>query len=110
VVDTTPRSLADGTATGFVFQGANETELLACLLRALLVYGNPQHWQKLLNNGMQKDFSWTASAARYLEVYYSLVSDQRMHKEPNGVMVMPSGLSRAGGSITRGMGKPGYSS
>lgn len=110
VVDTTPRSLADGTATGFVFQGANETELLACLLRVLLVYGNPQHWQKLLNNGMQKDFSWTASAARYLEVYYSLVSDQRMHKEPNGVTVMPSGLSRAGGSITRGMGKPGYSS
>jgi starch synthase len=76
VVDTTPRTLADGTATGFVFKGANEAELLACILRALLVYRDAETWREVVNNGMEQDFSWDVSAARYLEVYRSLVSDR----------------------------------
>jgi starch synthase len=75
VVDTTPRTLADGTATGFVFKGANEAELMACVLRALLLYGDPHTWRKVLDNGMKRDFSWDFSAECYLKVYRSLLLD-----------------------------------
>ena len=69
VVDTTPRSLVDGTATGFVFENANRSELLACLLRALLLYGDRSVWRRVQCQGMRCDFSWASSAAHYLELY-----------------------------------------
>lgn len=74
VVDVTPRSLLDGTATGFVFENANRSELLACLLRALLLYGNSRDWRQVQSHGMHCDFSWAASAALYLELYRTTVS------------------------------------
>ncbi len=73
VVDTRPSSLDDGTATGFVFAGANESELLACVLRALLVYEDKSIWRRIQRNGMGQDFSWDSSAARYLELYERLM-------------------------------------
>jgi starch synthase len=72
VVDTTPRTLLEGTATGFVFENTNQAEFLACVLRALLVYQDKKTWQKIQNNGMLKEFSWEASAARYLKIYQAL--------------------------------------
>ncbi|MFO1371672.1 MAG: glycogen synthase GlgA [Candidatus Competibacteraceae bacterium] len=75
VVDTTPRSLLDRTATGFVFEGANRAELLACILRALLLYGDRHAWHQVQHNGMRQDFSWTASAAQYLELYRQLLAN-----------------------------------
>jgi starch synthase len=69
VVDTTPASLAAGTATGFVFNGANEAELYACLLRALLCHRDRATWRAVQRNGMYRDFSWDHSAAEYLRLY-----------------------------------------
>jgi starch synthase len=69
VVDVRPSSLENGTATGFVFEQANESELLACLLRALLVYEDKSLWRGVQDNGMRRDFSWRASATRYLDLY-----------------------------------------
>ncbi len=72
VVDITPRSLLDGAATGFVFENANREELRACLLRALLLYRDQATWRQAQLHGMRRDFSWAASAARYLELYRTL--------------------------------------
>lgn len=72
VVDTTPATLASGTATGFLFDNPNPPELLACLLRALLLYGDQKTWQRLQQHGMQQSFGWDASAARYLQLYQTL--------------------------------------
>ncbi len=69
VVDATPMALSEGAATGFLFDGAIEAELYSCILRALLLYRDKRDWRKLQVNGMRRDFSWDASAARYLEVY-----------------------------------------
>src|SRR5512139_1390502 len=69
VVDTTPRSLLDGTATGFVFEDPNTAELLACISRALLAFQDRKTWQKIQYNGMTKSFDWSASAAQYLKIY-----------------------------------------
>jgi starch synthase len=74
VVDTTPRTLAQGSATGFVFEGATEAELLACVLRALLVYvEDKKTWHRIQANGMAQTFSWEDSATRYREIYERLL-------------------------------------
>jgi starch synthase len=73
VTDTTPASMAEGTATGFVFDNANEAELFACLLRALMVHRDRSTWRALQRQGMARDFSWEQSAGRYLGVYRELV-------------------------------------
>ncbi len=75
VVDTTPKTLADGTATGFVFDGANTREFIACLLRALLLQGQTAAWRKVQRNGMSLDFSWEHSARQYLDIYRQLVPE-----------------------------------
>ena len=74
VVDATPRTLANGTATGFVFAGGNEAELLACVLRALILFQDGKAWRRLQLTGMQQDFSWRQSAANYLALYQSLLN------------------------------------
>jgi starch synthase len=81
VVDTTPRTLTEGTATGFVFENANHQELLACVLRALLAYQDKKTWQKIQNNGMLKEFGWETSAAKYLKIYQALAPDKRISQD-----------------------------
>ncbi len=69
VVDATPLALSEGSATGFLFDGATEGELFSCILRALLLYRDKKDWRQLQVIGMKRDFSWAASAARYMQVY-----------------------------------------
>jgi len=69
VTDTTPASLRAGTATGFVFDGANPAELHACLLRALLAHRDRTTWRAVQRASMARDFSWARSARQYAEVY-----------------------------------------
>jgi len=73
VVDATPRTLGDETATGFLFRGDNEAELLACVLRALILYQQKTAWRKLQTRGMRQDFSWHHSAEQYLALYHALL-------------------------------------
>jgi starch synthase len=73
VVDTQPRTLADGTATGFLFENANRAELLACILRALLVYRDQRTWQRIQQHGMRQSFGWDQRALEYLKLYRALV-------------------------------------
>ena len=79
VADATPMALSEGTATGFLFDGATEAELYSCILRALLLYRDKRDWRKLQVNGMKRDFSWDASAARYLEVYDKVMATPLRH-------------------------------
>jgi starch synthase len=74
VIDATPRTLADGTATGFVFTGDNEAELLACVLRALTLFQQKTAWRKLQISGMKQDLGWHCSAQQYLSLYRSLIT------------------------------------
>jgi len=58
-----------GEGTGFVFKNYDSDELLEVIKRALRVYPDKEIWTKLVKNGMQKDFSWQASAKKYEELY-----------------------------------------
>jgi starch synthase len=69
VTDTTPASLADGTATGFVFHSPKSAPFFDAVRRAVRAWGHRELWTRLQRNGMAKDFSWTASAQRYLALY-----------------------------------------
>jgi starch synthase len=72
VTDYTLEALERDEATGFVFQEASATALLAALERALKVYRDRPRWHRLQRNGMRRDFGWAASARRYAEIYERL--------------------------------------
>ena len=70
VIDTTPESLADGTATGFSFEAFSAEALGACLHRAIKLYHDDRkQWNQIMLNGMRRDWSWGASAAAYESLY-----------------------------------------
>jgi starch synthase len=72
VVDALPESLANGTATGIVFNDATPGALLEAVKRALLLYSHPDNWKAMQMNAMSKDFSWRHSAQLYLALYQAL--------------------------------------
>ena len=73
VVDCTPQTLKDGSASGFVFNGMTAENLLATIQRAVGLYKDHHNWKVLCKNCMAKDFSWETSAAAYLNVYLKVL-------------------------------------
>jgi starch synthase len=55
--------------TGFKFQEYSGDALLRAIHQALELYRDQDSWQKLMRNGMAKDFSWRVSAREYMRVY-----------------------------------------
>jgi starch synthase len=74
IVDCTEENLAEGTATGFLFTDATAEDLADAVARAVELYRQPDAWRRIQLAGMSRDFSWRASARRYLELYQSLVA------------------------------------
>jgi len=57
--------------TGFVFREPEVKAFSAAIRAALKVYPDRNVWQKIQRAGMSQDFSWKASAQKYLELYQS---------------------------------------
>jgi len=74
VIDTSAATLADGSATGIVFEAANSAALVQAVERGNALYQKRRTWQALRRNGMQQDFSWRHSAVEYQRLYDELVS------------------------------------
>jgi starch synthase len=66
-------SVEDG-ATGFVFQNQDTQELLQAVDRALAARQDPARWRTIQRAGMARDFSWTAAARRYADLYRRLAT------------------------------------
>jgi len=77
VTDVSPANLSDGTATGFCFEDYASADLAGTLQRACQYYGQRDVWSKLVQNAMQQDWSWTASAAKYAGLYQQVVTRRR---------------------------------
>jgi starch synthase len=76
VINTNPRTLLDGTATGFVFNQANADALWEAVDQAIQFFHRPKSWwHKLAINGMQQDYSWRTSANHYLELYHKAIAE-----------------------------------
>jgi starch synthase len=72
VVDATAVSLADGSATGFAFDGDSPPALISAIRRASTLFREPALWRRMVRQAMAQDFSWGAAARRYVEVYREL--------------------------------------
>ena len=55
--------------TGFKFSEYSGEALLMNLHQALAAFKDKTGWQKLMRNGMAKDFSWNNSAREYVRIY-----------------------------------------
>lgn len=55
--------------TGFKFQEYSGEALLRVIHQAMQLYRDQESWQRLMRNGMSKDFSWRVSAREYLRIY-----------------------------------------
>lgn len=75
VLDANPVTLAQGVATGIVFNEATPEALLEAIERALNLYQDPSNWHSLQSAGMSKDFSWETSARQYLGLYEMALHD-----------------------------------
>lgn len=64
----------EGTGTGFSFANYNAHEMLDIVKYAIDVYYNRKRdWNKIVDRGMAKDFSWNASARKYEQLYIDLL-------------------------------------
>lgn len=73
VVDANAVTLADGSATGFVFEHGFADDVLGAVQRAVALYSDKPSWQQVMRQAMMRDFSWEASARQYLALYRELV-------------------------------------
>jgi len=64
-----PWDARTGKGTGFKFTEYNGEALLLIIKEALRAFRDQSSWQALMRNGMNKDFSWSASAKEYVRVY-----------------------------------------
>ena len=71
VVDVNAKTLAAGTATGFVFQQPQPEAFFGAVQRAINLWHHATDWQQVQRTAMAQDFSWQQSADRYLELYHS---------------------------------------
>jgi starch synthase len=55
--------------TGFKFRDYSGVALLRIVQAALAAYRDQSRWTAMMRRGMQRDFSWNASAAKYLALY-----------------------------------------
>lgn len=69
-----PFDPATGEGTGFKFAAATSQALLETLRTAVALYRQPDHWRRLVRNGMACDFSWDRSATEYVALYQQIVA------------------------------------
>lgn len=75
VVDADAVTLAEGTATGFVFDDATPAALQLALQRAIALFADRNSWRRMMRQAMTRDLSWAAAARQYVELYRALVPE-----------------------------------
>jgi starch synthase len=78
IIDANDAALAQGVATGILFDGGTSDGLAYALQRAVSLYARPDAWSGLQVQSMRADFSWRQSGARYAELYARLCKNNRV--------------------------------
>ncbi len=65
------------TGNGFTFSDYNSLALYGAIVRALETYKHPEVWHALMTRDMMADYSWNASAARYVQLYFRAIEFHR---------------------------------
>jgi starch synthase len=77
VIDANEAAIAAGVATGFQFAVNDGEAFIHAVRRAVAAYASKPVWASLQKQGMKADVSWARSAARYMELYQSLVAKRQ---------------------------------
>jgi starch synthase len=78
ITDTTPETLAAGTANGFRFGPYTAPAFQQAVHRALACYWyQPEAWRQVVRTGMRQDWSWGRSAAEYERLYERILARGR---------------------------------
>lgn len=89
IVNLTPETLANRSATGFLFDEARAEALREAVQRARRLYREqPETWRFLASNGMTQDFSWESSARQYLRLYTEILVERRAHRETEASLAL----------------------
>lgn len=72
VVDCALENLADGSASGFVFNECEAQALVKAIRRAFVLWSRPKHWRHVQRHAMRLDFGWQLAAVDYLSLYQRL--------------------------------------
>lgn len=67
-----PFDPVEEVGNGITFKTYNAHDMLDAIRRALSLYNDSAKWGKLIKNAMGMDFSWNASALKYIEMYSNL--------------------------------------
>ena len=69
-----PYNEYENKGTGFTFCNYNAHEMLDSIRYAKYIfYNRKREWNKIIDRGMAKDYSWTSSALKYQELYDWLI-------------------------------------
>ncbi len=73
VNDSSLENLADGMASGFVFEDSNAWSLLRAIRRAFVLWSRPSLWRYVQRQAMGMDFSWQVASVAYRDLYQRLL-------------------------------------
>jgi starch synthase len=71
-----PFDISTGRGTGFKFYDYTGEAMLSTIKAALALYKDQASWQKLMKNGMAKDYSWAVSAKEYVRTYQRVLQSR----------------------------------
>jgi starch synthase len=74
VIDANEAALSARVATGFQFTPINADGLRQALRRVFKAWHEPKVWGRIQNQGMKSEVSWESSAARYADLFSSLLT------------------------------------
>ena len=60
---------------GFLFENNSAAELHQTIKSALAIYNDIENWNRLIDNALNGDYSWTESVTNYDEIYRNLLKD-----------------------------------
>lgn len=63
------------TGNSFVFTEHSSKGLLDALKYALTLFKHKEQWENIIKNGINQDFSWSATAEQYADIYKQLLKD-----------------------------------
>jgi starch synthase len=66
----------EGRRNGFLFTKPSGVSLLKAIHRAVRAFQDREAWLAIMNRGMEGDYSWKASAHKYLDLYNQLAAEK----------------------------------
>jgi starch synthase len=71
-----------GEGNGFSFEAHDRWALFAAVVRAVENFEHRESWRQLQIRGMSADFSWNASASKYVDLYHRALAAHAEDRRP----------------------------